>query len=149
MHRADRDCTPVITMTQRWVHVNPQSEMMSQHQTKSDCYNTANTAGILVSHKSKSTVTSSLIFQNIIPSDYVRSHGAYFLHKHGNIATERNPKSGLCPTLYSAQCHRQHYTIQAYEQFETLDMYNLDDKQSTTPAYEPSTIEFRATNGSN
>ena len=37
--RADRDCTPVITMTPRWVYVNPQSEMMSQHPTKSGCYN--------------------------------------------------------------------------------------------------------------
>ena len=45
-------CTPVRTMTQRWVHVNPQSEIMSQHQTKSGCYNHfVNTAGILVLHK--------------------------------------------------------------------------------------------------
>ena len=28
--KPDRDCTPVVTMTQHWVHVNPQSEMMSQ-----------------------------------------------------------------------------------------------------------------------
>ena len=32
--RADRDCTPVRTMTQRWVHVNPQSEIMFQHWNK-------------------------------------------------------------------------------------------------------------------
>ena len=31
-----RQCI-VLTMTQRWVYVNPQSEMMSQHQTKSGC----------------------------------------------------------------------------------------------------------------
>ena len=49
MYRADRDCTPARTMTKRWFHVNPQSQMMSQHQ--------ANIAGILVLHKSKSTIT--------------------------------------------------------------------------------------------
>ena len=58
MYRADRDCTPVRTMTQHLVYVNIQSEMMSQHQTRSGCYNHgANTAGILVLHKSKSTIT--------------------------------------------------------------------------------------------
>ena len=45
-------------MTQRWVHVNPQSEMLSQHQTKSGCYNhCAHAAGIFVLHKSKSAKT--------------------------------------------------------------------------------------------
>ena len=40
------------------VHGNPQSEMMSQHQTKSGCYNhCANAAGIFVLHKSKCTIT--------------------------------------------------------------------------------------------
>ena len=29
--RTDSDCTPVRMMTQRWVHVNPQSEKLSQH----------------------------------------------------------------------------------------------------------------------
>ena len=46
------DCTPVRTMTQCLVHVNAQSEMMSQHQTKSGCYNHyVNTAGNFVLHK--------------------------------------------------------------------------------------------------
>ena len=58
MYRADRDCTPVRIMTQLWVYVNPQSEMMYQYQTKNGCYNhCANTAGILVLHKNKSTIT--------------------------------------------------------------------------------------------
>ena len=35
VYRAVRDCTPVRTMTQCSVHVNLQSEMMSQHPTKS------------------------------------------------------------------------------------------------------------------
>ena len=58
MYRADKDCTPVQTMTQRCVHVNPQSEMMSQHQTKNGSHNLcAHSSGIFVSLKSKSTIT--------------------------------------------------------------------------------------------
>ena len=52
------ETAPVRTMTQRWVHVNPQSEMLSQHKTKSGSYhNFRHSAGIFVLHKSKSTTT--------------------------------------------------------------------------------------------
>ena len=60
-----------------------------------------------------------------------------FPHNHGIIATEENPKPGLCPTLisrmtsrvlYSAQYHRQHYTLHAFQQFVALYMHNHDDK---------------------
>ena len=59
-----------------------------------------------------------------------------FLHNHGNIATERSPKPGLCPTLilnaprvlYNAQYHRQHCTLHAFEQFGALYVHNHDDK---------------------
>ena len=59
-----------------------------------------------------------------------------FLHNHGNITTEGSSKPGLCPTLISndfkgslwCQCHRQHYTLHAFEQFGTLYMHNHDDK---------------------
>ena len=46
-------------MTQRWDHVNPQSEMLSQHLTKSGgCYHHfGHSAAIFVLHKSKSTTT--------------------------------------------------------------------------------------------
>ena len=48
-----------------------------------------------------------------------------FLHNHGTIATGGSPKSRLMPysyrmtsrVLYSAQYHRQHYTLHAFEQF--------------------------------
>ena len=54
----DWDYTPVRTMTQRWVHVNPQSDMLSQHKTQSGCYHhIRNSDGIFVLHKSKSTTT--------------------------------------------------------------------------------------------
>ena len=44
-------------MTKRSVHVNPQSEMVSQHETKSGCYNhCAHYAGIFVLPKSTSTI---------------------------------------------------------------------------------------------
>ena len=76
-----------------------------------------------------------------------------FLHNHGNIATEGSPKSELLANdakdLYIAHYHRQHCTLQAFEQFGALYMYNLDDKHPTRPEFEPSTYEFRATTRSN
>ena len=89
-----------------------------------------------------------------------------FLHNHGNIATEGSsvlclhwvyqwvsqsevvvtrvntmPCSYLMTSrvLYSAQYHRQHCTLQAFEQFQALYMHNLDDKYSIRPGFEPST----------
>ena len=35
--------------------------------------------------------------------------------------------------LYSAQYHRQHYTLQAFEQIGALYMQNHDDKYPTRP----------------
>ena len=51
--------------------------------------------------------------------------------------------------LYSTQYHRQHSTLQAFEQFGALYMHNLDDRYPTRPIFEPSTSEFRATTRSN
>ena len=36
--------------------------------------------------------------------------------------------------LYSAQYHRQHYTLQAFEQFEALCMHNLMTTSKSDPA---------------
>ena len=38
--------------------------------------------------------------------------------------------------LYSAQYHRQHFTLQAFEQFGALYMHNHDDKYPARPGYE-------------
>ena len=59
-----------------------------------------------------------------------------FWHNHGSIATEGSLKSAPCPTringynsiVYSIQYHRQHYTLQAFEQLGTLYMHHPDDK---------------------
>ena len=75
-----------------------------------------------------------------------------FLHNHGNIATERSPKPGLCPTLiskdfkgfYSAQYHRQHCTLKAFEQFVALYMHSHDDKYLARPGFEPGTSRLQA-----
>ena len=40
--------------------------------------------------------------------------------------------------LYSAQCHRHHCTLHAFEQFRGLYRHNLDDEHSTRPGFEPS-----------
>ena len=63
-----------------------------------------------------------------------------FLHNYGNIATEGSPKPGLYPTLnssewvlYSAQYHRQHCTLQAFEQFGAL--HNQDNKYLARPGF--------------
>ena len=45
--------------------------------------------------------------------------------------------------LYSAQYHRQHCTLQAFEQFEALYIHNIDNKYLTRPGFKPSTFEFR------
>ena len=89
-----------------------------------------------------------------------------FLHNHGNIATEGSPKPGLCPTLisndfkffYSAQYHRQHRTLHAFEQLGALcmlcTMTNIrpvyavyavyDDKYPSRPRFEPGTPRLQA-----
>ena len=49
-----------------------------------------------------------------------------FLHNHGNIATEGSRDYALLlfrmtlSVLYSAQYHRQHCTLHAFEQFGAL-----------------------------
>ena len=59
------------------------------------------------------------------------------------IATVGNPKSGQSSTrmtltvLYSAQHHRQHRTLRAFEQYGTLWKHNLDDKNPTRSRFEP------------
>ena len=75
-----------------------------------------------------------------------------FLHNHGNIATEGSTKPGLCPTLisndfkgfYSAQYHRQHRTLHAFEQFGALYMHNHDDKYPSRLGFEPGTPRLQA-----
>ena len=49
--------------------------------------------------------------------------------------------------LYRAQYHKQHCTLQAFEQFGTLYMHHLVDKQPTQSGFVPSTYKFRATTG--
>ena len=74
-----------------------------------------------------------------------------FLHNHGNIATEGSPKPELCPTLiwmisrvlYSAQYHRQHCKVHAFEQFGALYMYNHDNNPSR-PGFEHGTPRLQA-----
>ena len=69
-------------------------------------------------------------------SSYMNIARCRFLHNHGNIATEGGPKPILCPTLismtsrvlYSAQYHRQHCTLYAFEQLGALYMHNHNDK---------------------
>ena len=41
--------------------------------------------------------------------------------------------------LYSAQYHRQHCTLHAFEQFGALYMHNHDDKYLSRPGFEPGT----------
>ena len=41
--------------------------------------------------------------------------------------------------LYSAQYHRQHCTLYAFEQFGALYMHNHDDKYLSRPGFEPGT----------
>ena len=64
----------------------------------------------------------------------------------------RKPEVGTIPYpfrmtssyIYSTQYHRQHCTLQAFEQFGALYMHNPDDKYPTRLEFEPSTSEFRA-----
>ena len=46
--------------------------------------------------------------------------------------------------LHSAQYHRQHYTLHAFEQFGALHMHSHDDKYSSRPGYEPGTPRLQA-----
>ena len=46
--------------------------------------------------------------------------------------------------LYSAQYHRQHRTLQAFEQFGTLYVHNHDDKYPARPGFEPGTSRLHA-----
>ena len=43
--------------------------------------------------------------------------------------------------LYSAQYHRHHCTLHAFEQFGALFMHSPNDKHPTQPEFEPSTSE--------
>ena len=73
-----------------------------------------------------------------------------FLHNHGISRQKEAPKPGLCPTLisnsvpYSAQYHRQHCTLPAFEQFGALYMHNHDDKYSSRPVFEPGNPRLQA-----
>ena len=74
-----------------------------------------------------------------------------FLHNHGNIATEGSSKPGLhvYPTLISndfkgSLYHRQHCTLQAFEQFGALYMHNHADKYPTRLGLEPGTSRLQA-----
>ena len=46
--------------------------------------------------------------------------------------------------LYSAQYHRQHCTLQAFEQFGALYMHNHNDKYPAQPGFEPGTSRLPA-----
>ena len=69
-----------------------------------------------------------------------------FSHNHGNIATEGRPKPVRMTSrvLYSAQYHRRHCTLHAFEQFGALYMHNHDDKYPSRPGFEPGTPRLQA-----
>ena len=46
--------------------------------------------------------------------------------------------------LYSAEYHRQHYTLNVFEQFGALSMHNHYDKYPSRPVFEPSTPRLQA-----
>ena len=46
--------------------------------------------------------------------------------------------------LYSAQYHRQHCTLQAFEQLGELYMHNHDDKYPARQGFEPGTSRLQA-----
>ena len=86
---------------------------------------------------------------NIVSRENIALHR--FLHNHGNIATEQGPRSELnsyysyrmTPRVrYSAQYHRQHCALQAFEQSGSLYMHNLEDTHPTQSGFETSTSEF-------
>ena len=66
------------------------------------------------------------------------------------MATEgRSPKPGLLfhltsRVLNSAQYHRQHCTLQAFEQFEALYIHNHDEKYAARPGCEPGSSRSQA-----
>ena len=70
---------------------------------------------------------------------------------------KRKPVPGIMPysyrmtsrVLYSAQHHRQHCTLHAFEQLGALYMHSPDDKHPTRPGFENNTSEFRGTTGQN
>ena len=73
-----------------------------------------------------------------------------FLHNNGD---RKKPKVGIilysyrmtARALHSAQYtvyHRQHYTLQPFEQFRALYIHKLDDKHPTRPVFKPSTSAF-------
>ena len=45
---------------------------------------------------------------------------------------------------YIAQYHRQHCTLQAFEQFGALYMHNHDEKYPARPGFEPGTSRLQA-----
>ena len=86
---------------------------------------------------------------NIYHDGWMNIASRRFLH---NIATEENPKSGLCPTLleWLQWFFIVHSTIDStthFEQFGALYMHILDEKQPIRPGFEPSTPGFRAATG--
>ena len=46
--------------------------------------------------------------------------------------------------LYCAQYHKQHCTLQAFEQFGALCVHNHDDKYPARPGFEPGTSRLQA-----
>ena len=52
---------------------------------------------------------------------------------------DRSRGSTLIKYIQGAQCHRQKYTLHAFEQFGTLLMHNFDAKHPTQSGFEPST----------
>ena len=47
--------------------------------------------------------------------------------------------------LYSAQYHRQHCTLHAFEQFGALYIHSHDDKYPSRPGFQPGTPRLQAT----
>ena len=75
-----------------------------------------------------------------------------FLHHVHNHARQKKARSRdyalllfwmTSRVLYSAQYHRQHCTLQAFQQFGALCMYNLDDKYLAQLGLEPNTSRLQ------
>ena len=75
-----------------------------------------------------------------------------FLDKQDKIATEESPKPGdyalllfqmTTRVLYSAQYHRQHYTLYVFEQLGAQFMDRHHDKYPAWPEFEPGTSRLQ------
>ena len=76
-----------------------------------------------------------------------------FLHNNGAISRQKETRSQhytllffrmTSRVLHSAQYHRHHCTLQAFEQFRALYMHKHDDKYPPRPGFERATSRLQA-----